>query len=77
MQLIDPFGWHILDAEGLRGIRERLSSFESMTWNEILVTSRKQNHRIPFKDIVPNARKQLEALRLSDTDDLVSFATER
>lgn len=46
IQLIDPYGWHILDASGIARIKERLSSLERNTWNDIFVRDRHYNHKI-------------------------------
>lgn len=72
MELIDPYGWHRLDGEGLLRIREKLSHFESMTWNEILVKSKKQHHSIRVSDISAEAQKRLEVLGLG-LDEVVSL----
>ena len=51
VQMVDPYGWHQLTFKELIYIREKLSAFESMTWNEIFVDSKKQNHDIPVSDL--------------------------
>ena len=64
MELVDPFGWHQLDGVTLLYIRERLAHFESMTWGEILVGAKKQNHSIAVHKLSPAAQKRLAALKL-------------
>lgn len=58
---MDPFGWHILSGSKLLQIHERLKSFESMTWNEILVKAKKQHHQIDTDGICAEAQADLEA----------------
>jgi hypothetical protein len=50
IQMVDPYGWHGLNIEDINHIKERLSNFETMTWNEIFVQSKKHNHSIPVED---------------------------
>lgn len=70
--MVEPFGWHRVDGQVLRYIRERLAQFETMTWAEILVRSKKQNHSIKVSDICSAAQKRLDALRLL-LEDVVSL----
>jgi hypothetical protein len=72
MQLVDPYGWHTVDGKTLLYIREKLALFETMTWNEILVASKKQNHSIAVADLSPEAQQRLEDLGLG-LDDVVSL----
>lgn len=62
--MVDPFGWHRLDQATLERVRERLSWFESMTWSEILVRAKKQNHSIRVTGLSPAAQKRLDLLGL-------------
>jgi hypothetical protein len=36
MEMVDPFGWHELDADQIKEVHARLSEFERTTWREIL-----------------------------------------
>jgi hypothetical protein len=72
MEMVDPFGWHRVDGQILRYVRERLAQFETMTWAEILVRSKKQNHSIKVSDICSAAQKRLDTLRLL-LEDVVSL----
>lgn len=59
-------------------VLEKLKSFESMTWQEILDASgaRKQgnnNHDIPLHKLCPMARKRLKELQLDDCGALFSL----
>jgi hypothetical protein len=51
VQMADPYGWHQLKHEQLIYVQEKLSAFESMTWNEIFVDSKKQNHDIAVSEL--------------------------
>jgi hypothetical protein len=46
-----PYGWHQLTPVELAVVQEKLSQFETMTWNEIFVVAKKQNHDIPVADL--------------------------
>jgi hypothetical protein len=72
MEMVEPFGWHRVDGDTLLYIRERLAHFETMTWAEILVQSKKQNHSIKVEDICAAARQRLDVRRLV-LDDVVSL----
>lgn len=71
--MVDPFGWHALDGHKLKNIRERLSQFETMTWSEVLVKAKKQNHSIKVSSICTAAQQRLEALGLGVLEDVVSL----
>jgi hypothetical protein len=75
MEFADPFGWHALDAQRLEYVREKLSNFETMTWEEILVKAKKQNHSVSVADLCTDARDRLNVVcggRI-DVDELVSL----
>jgi hypothetical protein len=72
MELVDPFGWHTVDAETLLSIRQKLAHFETMTWSEILVTGKKRNHSIAVEDLCLQAQHRLEEVGLA-LDDVVSL----
>lgn len=67
-----PFGWHSLDRAKAHEIRERLASLESMTWSEILMISKKQNHLIPIIDLAASALRRIEQKKIA-VDELVSL----
>jgi len=71
--MVDPYGWHEVGSTKLQEIQQKLSSFEAMTWNEILVTAKKQNHSVPCEDLCKKAQDRLAELRLDDVDELVSL----
>lgn len=72
LEMVDPFGWHRLDGPTLRRIRERLSHFESMSWSEILVASKKQNHSIQVQALSPPAQNRLDEIGVA-LDEVVSL----
>ena len=69
LALSHPFGWHEIASSTLLEIRLKLANFESMTWGEILVDGKKQNHHIPIADLCQGARTEAARLRL-DVDEL-------
>ena len=73
MEFSDPFGWHILDADGIRFIWEKLASFETMTWREILLVAKKQNHNVAVDKLEKEARDRLVEINLDDLDELTSL----
>jgi hypothetical protein len=73
MEVKDVFGWHKIDEKGLLFVREKLASFESMTWSEILVKAKKQNHAVAISLICKEARKRLEETCMADVDELTSL----
>ena len=78
--------WHlnILDANGPWGWRgcsgthfwdiilNRISSFERMTWAEIL--RGKDNHQVPVNQICSDAQQRLSAIRQDDIAELYSLS---
>jgi hypothetical protein len=73
MEFCDPFGWHSLDAETISFVHNKLAQFESMTWNEIIVQAKKQNHMIETHKLCKEARERLEELGLDDAAELLSL----
>lgn len=71
--MCDPFGWHEIGHEKLTEIRSKLASLEDSTWNDILLTSKKQNHRIPIGDLEDDAQRRLRELHLDDVDEVISL----
>ena len=72
MELVAPYGWHTLDGSTLLYIRAKLAYFETMTWNEILITAKKRNHSIAVADLSAEAQQRLEDLGLG-LDEVVSL----
>lgn len=73
LQMIDPYGWHRINGVKVREIRDKLADFESMTWNEILVKGKKQNHTIPRAHLCKAAQDRLTEIGLDDVDALTSL----
>ncbi|MBS1812786.1 MAG: hypothetical protein JST84_31760 [Acidobacteria bacterium] len=73
LQLVDPWGWHTLDQAKLIEIQGKLSGFETMTWNEILVVAKKQHHSIPVSDLTKKAQGRLQDIKQDDVDELISL----
>jgi hypothetical protein len=70
MEMCDPFGWHALDAGQLLEIRDKLKSFESMTWGAIIGP---QSHGVSTESLCKDARDRLAALRLDELEELFSL----
>lgn len=73
IEMADPFGWHEIDGDKLADVRGKLAQFEAMTWNEILVAGKKQNHSITVADLSKEARERLHVIGLGDVEMLVSL----
>ena len=73
LQLVDPWGWHNLDQLKLVEIQRKLSNFETMTWNEILVDAKKQNHAVQISQLAKKAQDRLREIKQDDVDELVSL----
>jgi len=75
MELVEPYGWHNLDAGGIAAIRLRLSGFESMTWSEILIDGKKFNHSVSIAQLCKEARDRLNLMFRGniDVEELVSL----
>ncbi|MBD2177436.1 hypothetical protein H6F42_10985 [Pseudanabaena sp. FACHB-1998] len=73
MEFVDPFGWHTLDANGVNEIRKKLASFETMTWREILLDAKKQNHNISVEDLAKEAQDRLLEIFSEQLDELTSL----
>jgi hypothetical protein len=73
LQMIDPYGWHQIDRAKMQEIQQKLASFEAMTWTEILVRAKKQNHSVRRQDLCKAAQDHLADIRLDDVDELISL----
>jgi len=72
MEMVDPFGWHVLDATTLTEIREKLKNFESMFLGD-LYGPKKKSHMVDVNQLSKDARDRLAALRLDDVEQLLSL----
>jgi hypothetical protein len=73
MEIVDPYGWHLIPSEKLHEIRVKLGGFEGQTWGEIITRSKNRNHFMPVTSICGDAQARLNALHLEDTDALFSL----
>jgi hypothetical protein len=70
LEMVDPFGWHIVGAGDADRIRQRLGHFESMYWRDIIG---QHNHFIAANRICPDAQNRLNVLRQDDIDAVMSL----
>jgi hypothetical protein len=66
-------GWAKLDPDDRDELLERFRQWEKMTWKEILVDGRKQNHAIFVYKCCDKSKERLEHLKLDDLEELVSL----
>lgn len=71
--MIDPWGWHEIEASKTEEIRKKLIDFERKTWNEILIRENHWNHRIAKAKIITAAQEKLAEICQDDIDYLVSL----
>jgi hypothetical protein len=71
-EMVDPFGWHAIDAQTAHHVRTCLAQFEGRTWNDILVKDEDHNHAIEVEKLSPEAKQRLKALNLS-VDEVISL----
>lgn len=72
LQVVDPYGWHQLQGTKLLEIREKLKDFESRSWSEILVASKKNNHTVEINKLSKEAQNFITQKKL-DVDELTSL----
>jgi hypothetical protein len=70
VQMADPYGWHTLDLAAIGYIREKLGAFESMTWSEIFVVAKKQNHDILVSELRCEIARRWMKRNMPDQDRL-------
>jgi hypothetical protein len=73
IEMVDPFGWHNLNAQEIKDIQTKLSEFESMTWNEISVQGKKQHHSVTIDQLSKEAQTRLKEKNIVDIDELFSL----
>jgi hypothetical protein len=73
IEMVDPFGWHNLNAQEIKNIQTKLSEFESMIWNEISVQGKKQHHSVTIDQLSKEAQTRLEEKNIVDIDELFSL----
>lgn len=67
------FGWNKSTFEDLQEIRNVLCDFETMTWSEIFLEAKKQNHSCDVASLSPKARARLLEIGMDDQDKLWSI----
>lgn len=72
LEVVDasPFGWHSITKDKLLEIRSKLADFESMSLSEILG---RNSHVVSRSGICKQAQARLKAIKLDDTDELLSL----
>ena len=55
---------------GVDAIRENLASFETMTWWEILLDTKKQNHNVSVDKLIKEAQDRLFEIFSEQLDEL-------
>lgn len=73
IELTDCYGWHVLDLKQIGYVKTKLANFETMTWREILVDSRKQNHLVDVNKLSADANRRLVVTQQDDIDQLLSL----
>lgn len=73
IELSDPYGWHELDFVTVIHIKGKLSNFETMTWREILLDAKKQNHFISVDKLSKKAQDRLIETNQDDVEELLSL----
>jgi hypothetical protein len=58
---------------GVDAIREKLASFETMTWREILLDAKKQNHNVSVDKLIKEAQDRLFEIFSEKLDELTSL----
>lgn len=62
-----------MSPDDLLRVLTRIGNLETMTWQEILVGARKENHAIKISDLSKEAQARLATLKLDDVDDVISL----
>lgn len=73
VEMVDPFGWHVISAESAYQVRTKLGGLESRTWKEILYQDGYRNHFIRVDRLCPEARDRLQVIGQDDIDSVMSL----
>lgn len=76
LDMAGEFGWHTVDLKTFLYIQNKLSNFETMTWREIFIGAKKQNHSCSKDGFSLAAKKRLKELELDDYEELHSLRLE-
>jgi len=71
LEMFTPFGWSAVNRDSAAQIRERLASYETMKWKEIMYTYR--SHLIRRTDLCREAQNHLEQIQQDDVDAVMSL----
>lgn len=73
LEMSDPYGWHKVNLDQKKTILRRLGEFETMSWKEILINSKKFFHSVDTERMCPKAQARLLQTAHKDEEDLVSL----
>ncbi len=73
LDLDGPFGWCHSTREHFEAALRRLRELEGLSWQEILVQQKKQNHRMERAAISSEAQERLEQIGFGDSEFVYSF----
>ncbi len=72
LETVGPFGWATIEPGKLLEICTKLAHLEALTWREILMVRKKQNHHISIEQLCPEAQKRLRQI-MPDVDEILSL----
>lgn len=75
LEMHTPYGWKEIDQAEAVQVRDRLASYESMKWKEIIPSYR--SHLIKVTDLSADARNHLVAIEQDDVDSVVSLGIDQ
>jgi len=70
-----PFGWLTIGEANAIQVRDKLASYESMKWKEIIPSYR--SHFVKITDLCPEAQDHLAAIQQDDVDSVVSLGIDQ
>jgi hypothetical protein len=73
IEMVEPYGWHTINANKIVGIKDKLANFEKMTWAEILIDGKKFHHTVAVSSLSSIAQARLREINLDDIDEIVSI----
>ena len=68
----EHWGWNLIDGATMHRIREKLASYETMTFREILNKDATGCHDVDIYQMIPKAQARVEAIKLT-RDSLFSL----
>jgi hypothetical protein len=75
LEMHTPFGWKEIDLDSASQVRDRLASYESMKWKEIVPGYR--SHFIKIADLSKEAREHLVSIEQDDIDSVLSLGIDQ